>query len=229
MGKESKFSSFYFQTCCNVMNTASNELTVLHKIEAETFQPGRKFSRVWFGSDNVTRPSVSSRTVVLRRSPSGALVHCQEHIVYLKENTRDIQSPIKMKLSYTLDQRDPPRPAPGQPLPNIDDYPILNQQEAAKILLVTFQKDCGSDDICQSQLIMESFLDLPRGKWHRGPLFGTRATFLDHCRASEQLLDVHVGRRGRHSDQRDCQERRRKRLRDSALHFPPCERALQQD
>lgn len=188
------FFSFSFKTCCNVLNTTARYLKVLHRIEAETFQPGRKFSRVWFGSDNVTRPSYSTREINLTRTWSQeSLVHCQDHIVYLKasafgedvffsfmkngifvdisksqniflqENTRDIQSPIKLKLSYSLVQNDPRVPRPGQPLPSIDSLPILNQQEAAKILQATFQKDCGDDDICQSDLETEAFLDLLGG------------------------------------------------------------------
>lgn len=47
-------------------------------------------------------------------------------------------------------------------MPEIDNYPILNQQEAAKIFSATFQKDCGSDDVCQSELIVEAAMDLPQ-------------------------------------------------------------------
>lgn len=82
----------------------------------------------------------------------------------MQENTRDIQSPIKMKLSYTLVQEEPKIPRAGEALPSIDNFPILNQQEAAKILVANFQKDCGSDDICQSRLNLDIFLDLPKSE-----------------------------------------------------------------
>ncbi|KAK6618328.1 hypothetical protein RUM44_002780 [Polyplax serrata] len=161
--RHSEFTCFYFETCCNVLNAAANSLTVTHRIEAETFLANRKFSRVWFGPDAESRPSFSMGTIILRKkSPSGPLIHCQEHVVYVKENTRDIQSPIKMKLSYTLVQDDPEIPSPGKPLTSVDNHPILNQQEAAKILMATFQKDCGSDDICQSRLNLDIFLDMPK-------------------------------------------------------------------
>lgn len=69
-----------------------------------------------------------------------------------------------MKLSYTLVQDDPEIPSPGKPLTSVDNHPILNQQEAAKILMATFQKDCGSDDICQSRLNLDIFLDMPKSR-----------------------------------------------------------------
>ena len=41
---------------------------------------------------------------------------------------------------------------PGTRIPNINQYPILNKNEASKELEIPFQKDCGDDDECQSQL-----------------------------------------------------------------------------
>lgn len=72
------------------MNPSAETLMVHHRIEAETFQQGRKFARVWFGSDNVTRPSSAARTVVLTRQTSyGPLRHCQDHVVYLKVRAQE--------------------------------------------------------------------------------------------------------------------------------------------
>jgi hypothetical protein len=65
-------------------------------------------------------------------------------------------------LKYELVQKEPPRLTPGEPLPDIDDYPILNQQEAAKTFQATFQNDCA-DEICISQLYLETYLLLPSG------------------------------------------------------------------
>lgn len=68
-----------------MLNAAANTLTVHHRIEAETFQSNRKFSRVWFGPDEEIRPSYSSGTIVLKKKhANGPLVHCQEHTVYVK-------------------------------------------------------------------------------------------------------------------------------------------------
>lgn len=51
-------------------------------------------------------------------------------------------------------------PREGSPLPDIKNYPILNQQEAAKVFEATFQKDCGENDICESDLRIKAALDL---------------------------------------------------------------------
>lgn len=51
-------------------------------------------------------------------------------------------------------------PREGLPLPDIKNYPILNQQEAAKVFEATFQKDCGENDICESDLRIKAVLDL---------------------------------------------------------------------
>lgn len=49
----------------------------------------------------------------------------------------------------------------GEQLPDINRYPILNQQKAAQIFEATFQKDCGNDDLCESDLKLQARLDLP--------------------------------------------------------------------
>lgn len=51
-------------------------------------------------------------------------------------------------------------PAEGDPLPEIKNFPILNQQEASRIFEATFQKECGSNDICESDLQLEAKLNL---------------------------------------------------------------------
>lgn len=51
-------------------------------------------------------------------------------------------------------------PPEGDPLPDITNYPILNQQEAARMFEAVFQKDCGNDDICESDLQVKAKLNL---------------------------------------------------------------------
>lgn len=79
----------------------------------------------------------------------------------MQENTKDIQSPIAFKRTYSLVQKEPKVPSEGEPLPSVDDLPILNQQEADKVFYVTFLKDCGDNNICESQLHVEASLLLP--------------------------------------------------------------------
>lgn len=38
-------------------------------------------------------------------------------------------------------------------LQHLDDFPILNQQQADKIFEATFLKDCGRNDVCESRLV----------------------------------------------------------------------------
>lgn len=66
-----------------------------------------------------------------------------------------------MRLSYTMLQDVPVPPKPGDPLPRMDNFPILDQQQADRVVRATFLKDCGENDICESQLTVDASLDLP--------------------------------------------------------------------
>lgn len=70
-------------------STQSNTHKINYIIEAETFPGGRKFSRVFFDK---AKGRIVDRTIELRKD----VEECREHIVYLKNNTRDIQTPIKV-------------------------------------------------------------------------------------------------------------------------------------
>ena len=50
---------------------------------------------------------------------------------------------VKFKLTYSLVQNEPRMPKEGEILPEINKYPILNQEEAHKIFEARFLKDCG--------------------------------------------------------------------------------------
>ncbi|XP_057322797.1 integrin alpha-PS1 isoform X1 [Microplitis mediator] len=156
----SNHTCFAFEACCKTESLTRNEgmlnLKLNYHIEAETYSGVKKFSRVWFGFGK-NKPHYINRTVTLDPTK---LMHCQREIVYLKENTRDIQSPIKFRLNYTLVQEEPIMPAEGNLLPDINNYPILNQQEAARIFEATFQKDCGDNEICESDLQVDAKLNL---------------------------------------------------------------------
>ncbi len=45
-------------------------------------------------------------------------------------------------------------------LPTIQNYPILNQQEASKIFHAHFEKDCGDNELCESDLYLKATTDL---------------------------------------------------------------------
>ncbi|XP_026672705.1 integrin alpha-PS1 isoform X2 [Ceratina calcarata] len=156
----SNHTCFSFEACCRtkslVKDVDMQNLKLNYYIEAETFTGVKKFSRVWFGT-GYSHVHFVNRTVNLDTTK---LQHCQKETVYLKENTRDIQSPIKFRLNYSLVQEEPIMPAEGEPLPDIKSYPILNQQEAARVFEATFQKDCGNNDICESDLEVKARLNL---------------------------------------------------------------------
>ncbi|XP_011869360.1 PREDICTED: integrin alpha-PS1 isoform X1 [Vollenhovia emeryi] len=157
----SNYTCFAFEACCKTESLGKEDymqnLRLNYYIEAETYTGTKKFSRVWFAVSGNARPHYLNRTVTL---DSTKLMHCQKEIVYLKENTRDIQTPIKFRLNYSLIQEEPVMPLEGAPLPDMKNYPILNQQEAARVFEAVFQKDCGNNDICESDLQVIAKLNL---------------------------------------------------------------------
>lgn len=87
---------FSFKACCLIepYETApTKSLELIYTIEAETFNGNKKFSRVFFGPDFNKRNNVVKRNI---RVQTNGIMDCHEEIVYVKENTRDIQSPIKV-------------------------------------------------------------------------------------------------------------------------------------
>lgn len=87
---------FSFQACCSIdpYESSSKMLELVYTIEAETFNNLKKFSRVFFGPDDLKK-----RSNILKRNmqvKTNGTLYCREEIVYVKENTRDIQSPIKV-------------------------------------------------------------------------------------------------------------------------------------
>lgn len=72
-------------------NTRSEYQYLNYTIEAETFNNNRKYSRVWFGRDS-SRPHSINRKIKISDTNKE---YCDQHTVYIKENTRDILSPLK--------------------------------------------------------------------------------------------------------------------------------------
>ncbi|XP_054088332.1 integrin alpha-PS1 isoform X1 [Zeugodacus cucurbitae] len=145
---------FTFEACCSIElyepSSANKDLRLLYTVEAETFGGNKKFSRVFFEREN-KRSNVVKREVTVRTNGKQT---CQQVTGYIKENTKDIQSPIKFRLNYTIVE--PTLPRSGLELLN----PILDQTQAFAEFEGTFQKDCGDDDICESNLILNAELDL---------------------------------------------------------------------
>jgi len=52
-----------------------------YKLEAETFQEGRKFSRVWFGPDHMMKSQIIENIVSVDHNKKET---CQQHTAYIK-------------------------------------------------------------------------------------------------------------------------------------------------
>ncbi|XP_042235673.1 integrin alpha-PS1-like isoform X1 [Homarus americanus] len=151
---------FSFGACFKMTNNANTRtgLRLKYTIEERVYK-NQPIARVRFGNSFERRPNMVQRDIDLRPEDMGRF-QCSREIVYLLDGPRDILRSIRFKLSYEIIQREP-RPVPeGAPLPDIDDYPILNQREAVKEFEATFAKDCGDDDICVSDLNVGGRLDL---------------------------------------------------------------------
>lgn len=55
-------------------------LLLHYKLEAETFQDGRKFSRIWFGPDHTSKSHIIENNFIVDNKNET----CQQHTVYLK-------------------------------------------------------------------------------------------------------------------------------------------------
>ncbi|KAL0883105.1 hypothetical protein ABMA27_016566 [Loxostege sticticalis] len=153
------YTCFHFQACCIikslVKSTKTNVHTLNYVIEAETFPGGRKYSRVFFDAE---KTNIVNKTIRLGKDRED----CREHIVYLKNNTRDIQTPIRFQVTYKLMHEQPKYSTIGQ-LPNIDDYPVLNAT-ATTTFSANFLNDCGVDGVCVSDLVVDPVLLLPKAE-----------------------------------------------------------------
>lgn len=149
---------FSFKTCCSIKSIIKSQsgrtLQLKYRIEAETFNADQKSSRIWFNNSLANSTNIKEERYIDKGDGE-----CQKHVAYLKENVRDIQTPISMKISYALVDPTIILPKPGDPLPSLEDLPILNQQQADKIIRATFHNDC-SGNVCRSQLVTDKKLPL---------------------------------------------------------------------
>lgn len=146
---------FSFKTCCLIHPYENNQIKTLrltYTVIAETFNNLKKFSRVFFEYDskrsNLIKKEISIQT--------DGIMNCQEEVVYLKENTGDIQTPIKFRFNYTLIESE--LKSSGLIALN----PILDQIQANRQFIATFQKDCGDDDLCESRMILKANFELDK-------------------------------------------------------------------
>lgn len=67
-----------------------------------------------------------------------------------------------MRIAYSLVQNEVPILKPGDPVPSLADLPVLNQNQAEKTFMATFNKDCGNNDQCESQVHVTAEFILPK-------------------------------------------------------------------
>ena len=154
-------------------------------MSAEVFPGGRRVSRIRFGDANSNATHVSEKTVVVER---GKLDGCFHETAYLKEGTVDLRTPVLFQLKLKL-QQDEPRPPRTEMrgVSNINYFPILNQQEATKVLKMKFHESCGDDELCHSKL---------RASLHLGPGFDPGRSELEIEYRQEIQLNVSVSNQG---------------------------------
>ncbi|KAB7494231.1 Integrin alpha-PS1 [Armadillidium nasatum] len=153
---------FSFNACFKMRNEVGTEtfLSLQYNI-SERFYNDQPTNRIKFHRSDRDKPSTVEQVVYLRPENMGTF-QCSREIVYIKGGQRDVLRPVRFKLSYKIHQKDPKPVEEGEPLPDIDDYPILNQQEAVRYFEANFAKDCGSDDICDSDLRVLGEIDLEK-------------------------------------------------------------------
>lgn len=78
---------------------------------------------------------------------------CQNLQLLLLENIRDKLHPIHVSLKYNILEREQRNP---RSIINLENFPVLNQdQNAEQTLEIHFQKECGADNVCRSNLQMQ--------------------------------------------------------------------------
>nr|KAF6456519.1 integrin subunit alpha 3 [Rousettus aegyptiacus] len=96
-----------------------------------------------------------SQSAVLHGFFSMPEMRCQTLELLLMDNVRDKLRPIVISMNYSLPLRMPERPKVA--LQSLDAYPVLNQAQALENHTeVQFQKECGPDNKCDSNLEMQA-------------------------------------------------------------------------
>lgn len=134
--------------------------------------------RVYFKGAGEPSWSVT-REIILKRQSDNAKACGNTETVYVKKDARDILNPILFEIKNMLVETPPTIPSPGQPLPSINDFPILQQGTETGNFKVDFLKDCGDDgdeETCRSDLVVKGKLGLPGGDQEQVLVLGEQQT-----------------------------------------------------
>ncbi|OQR73543.1 integrin alpha-PS1-like [Tropilaelaps mercedesae] len=149
-----------FQVCLTTptdFEHRAGELIIVQKIEAETFQPNKKRSRVIFSKAKDT----PTPHILIERFSMTDYNKCTTAQLMLVDRF-DIHNTVKLKLTLDLDN-DLDR-ADHLRVLRIDQYPILNKKLGTLIINANFKKNCGDDELCESALHTEAHMNLPLEK-----------------------------------------------------------------
>ena len=110
-----------------------------------------------------------------------------QETAYLKDGTLDLRTPVHFQLKLRLQQDEPQPQRATSRISNINYFPILNQQQATKVLEVKFHESCGQDELCHSKL---------RADLVMGPGFDSVNRRLEVMYRQEILMNVTVSNTG---------------------------------
>ncbi|KAL5006756.1 hypothetical protein ScPMuIL_015562 [Solemya velum] len=135
---------------------------IKYRIDAE---PQKIDKRVEFKNPSDSTNNFVERVMTLQRQANDRY-QCKTEIVYLKELVQDLLSSIVLNFTYTLIETVPDPALPGQ-LPDINQYPILlldGDGKATTEFQIEFKKDCGDNEICESNLYLGVETSLKKDK-----------------------------------------------------------------
>ncbi|XP_064614581.1 integrin alpha-PS1-like [Liolophura sinensis] len=134
-------------------NRFQSAIRVIYKIEADKFI-GAITSRVDFKSPtNPQTPYFVEKEMTIDKT-TPAPGDCQTELVYLKDVFSDKLRPIQFRVTYRLPERQVPSLSATSALPDINNYPIL-KPGPTNDLQVDLVKECGTDEICNSDLDLD--------------------------------------------------------------------------
>ncbi|KAK7110878.1 integrin alpha-PS1-like [Littorina saxatilis] len=135
---------------------------IQYAVEAERT---RSFARLEMVQSQDASKKVVEGSMELFRQGSGR-VKCVKQLAYLKDVFADKLNPMELSVKFYQDEAVFSRPNPGDPLPDINQYPILSTEGTAAgaeantvSTYVDFVKECGADNKCYSNLQFEVKLD----------------------------------------------------------------------
>lgn len=171
---------FRFEACLRFDDNSrhiKDYVTVRYRIEGDTIKTVESTKRIEFSEPFNNTNFVVERN--LRLSPRDRKFECGVETVYLKEfsDGQDTLNQLRFLLTYKLVERDPPVYSNRGSLPPLENWPILDQLAAKQTFYVNFTKNCGSDNECISNLVIDAeFSNLPIVNGEQALILGGQET-----------------------------------------------------